>query len=453
METDSDISDSKATTFFRRICQQAPDTTAINVVMVSHIVDSAAPFLPVIAKYFTLRAVYAKRSSINDTILSKLKRDLPTTRFERLDRELFSKDPAFFISDCFPEPASEKSKDVILVDIGGYFAEAENGPDVIKKRLQNMGYRLLGIVEDTENGHKRYQDWLDSNKHDQNNVPIYSVARSPLKTPENHLVGVAVTFSIEALLREQNTVLQSRRAGVIGFGPIGRSVASSLRSRGVPVRVCEIDPIRLAVAAAQGFHVHHYDDDFISFVHDLNLIVSATGAGAKRSEQSNQNSEEEKDISNVVRPSRLQASRKLPLNVDTVHYLEQNTYVASVTSADDEIDVSSILTGYNPSHLSPYITQYTEKSSEGDIVTRRGEHKFMLMMNGNAVNFAHGGVIGPAIQLLQGEIAMCMQKLVSINHDMTFLDQDAIQELTDDERRLVADQWLDQYLVENLQQS
>lgn len=444
--------DNKAATFFRRICQQAVDTKSINVVMVSHLVDSAAPFLPVIAEYFTLRAVYAKRNSIDDDVQRYLKQRLPYTRFERLDRNRFAEDPAFFVSECLPEQAPSSADGVILVDIGGYFAEAVDGPNAIRDALERRRYRLLGIVEDTENGHKRYQEWLDNRPRDTKPLPIYSVARSPLKSPENHLVGVAITFSIEAILREQNIVLQSRRAGVIGFGPIGRSVASALRNRGIPVRVCEVDPIRLAIAAAQGFHVHHYDDDYISFVNDLNLIVSATGAGAQRKAVSR--GDKDTSIDDIIRPSRLAASRRLPLNGDTVGYLEYGTYVASVTSSDDEIDLASVEQRYEAKTVSDNVTLYTERGPEGGVAERRGRHQFMMMMNGNAVNFAHGGVIGPAIELLQGEIVMCMQKLSEISSKtIANANLESIQELSTHDRRVVADKWLDQYLVENMQQS
>ena len=442
---------SKAITFFRRICSES-ETRDINVVMVSHIVDSARPFIPVIADNFKLKAVYAKRSSINSSLMQWLKQTYPNTKFEKLDRIRFSDNPAFFVEECFPNVSPNREK-VLLVDIGSYFAEADNGPEVIKIALSKKGYQLIGIVEDTENGHKRYEDWLESANSESvsSPVPVYSVARSPLKAPENHLVGVAVTFSIEAILREQDVVLQSRRAGVIGFGPIGSSVAHALRNRGIPVRVCEIDPIRLAVAAAQGFHVHHYDDDFISFAHDLNLIVSSTGAGAKKSYRSKLTTNN--DIDEVVRLPRTRSVRQLPLNASTIGYIEQNTFVASVTSSDDEIDLNSIKQNYETQRISDNVCSYTEKIGSLNDIDATGRHRFLLMMDGNAVNFAHGGVVGPAIQLLQGEIIVCMQNLVEISQNERKLSEYRMLELTVEQRQMVADRWLDQYLVENLQQS
>jgi len=304
-------------------------------------------------------------------------------------------------------------------------------------------------VEDTQNGHKRYELAFGS-KSGEPEIPVYSVALSPLKKPENHLVGVAVTFSIEAILRQSNIVLQSRRCGVIGFGPIGRSVAHSLRNRGLPVRVCEVDPIRLAQAAAQGFHVHDYDDDFISFTHDLNLIVSATGAGAHSNGLDSIGGL--RSLDELVKPSRLNVSRRLALNADTIRFLEQDAFIASVTSADDELAIDEILGEYDeiPVSYNEDIVRLVEKTNPASFTAHRTPHSLFLLLRGNAVNFKHQGVVGPAIQLLQGEIISCMQAILNESPRLAESDNVAVRELDNDLRRDVANIWLDQYLVENM---
>lgn len=462
---ESDPAQRKARTYFARLLELGPEASKVNVVLIAHIVDSARPFIPELSKHFALRAVYAKRSSTKQAVEEYLTQTIEGLVVRTLDRDLFRDNPEHFVAEVFPE-WSETRERVILVDIGGYFAEAVDGPTKIREELARRNYELIGIVEDTENGHKRYLDYARNCKPGEL-VPVFSVARSPLKKPENHLVGVAVAFSIEAILRQSNVVLQSRRAGVIGFGPIGRGVAHSLRNRGIPVRVCEVDPIRLAIAAAQGFHVHHYGDDFPRFAADLNLIVSSTGAGA-HSEGRLLADDDEIPIDERVHSGRLNRRIAIPLNRSTVRFLEPGTYVASVTSSDDEIDVESILCDYRSerSAFNKDLWEYTEKSSDpmdGEIGAqgvrwRKPPHYFHLMLNGNAVNFRDGGVIGPAIQLLQGEIIFCMKRLVERDHscypsdDAAGCPADAVRELSDDDRRIVADMWLDQYLVEDMQQ-
>lgn len=338
-------------------------------------VDSAIAFLPSVDSKFDLRAILAKPSSIQQGVYHRVDAALPS-KIHDIDKRTF--DPVRFLREEFPPlPSGHSRRKVVIVDIGGYFS-----PVVTAQLEDEPGFEILGVVEDTENGHKRYQDAL---RHGNSaGVRVYSVARSPLKKPENHLVGVAITFSIEALLRQSNIVLQSRRAGVMGFGPIGRSAAHALRNRGIPVSVCEVDPIKLATAAAQGFKVFHYDHHLQDFMAGLNLVVSATGAGA-------------------------QEGGVRPLNGESVRYLDRDTFLASVTSADDEIDLEGIsLSGYRAQRL-PY-NQDVAKYVFGD---GSGVQKaFYLMAGGNAVNFLHEGVVGPAIQLLQGEIVACVNELL-----------------------------------------
>ena len=411
----------KARAFFRRVLSLANAEPEARLAAVVHLVDSAIPFIPTLNERYPVQAILGKPSSIQRSARDYLRTAVPDREFV-LDKDAFRKDPEQIIREAFPPVLDGAGPvPVVLLDIGGYFVSAEDGPARgllrIAGELANRGYELRGVVEDTENGHKRYES-AAAELPPECGFAIFSVARSPLKRPENHLVGVAVTFSIEALLRKSNIVLQSRRAGVIGFGPIGRSVAHSLRNRGIPVSVCEIDPIQLASAAAQGFRVFDYRHHFEDFARDLNLVVSATGAGADRD-----------------------AGRR-PLDGHHVRLLQGGTFVASVTSCDDEIDILSVAeAGYkSQKSYNPDVHRWIDVTAPD-----YDRHFFYLMLEGNAVNFKHEGVIGPAIQLLQGEIAACVSKLL----DGEQRDPGRVHVLSECERREVADIWLDQYLADS----
>jgi adenosylhomocysteinase len=409
----------KARAFFQRILSYTPTDMSVHLVVVAHLVDSAMPFIPALAERFKVQAIIPKPSSIQQVSQVYLQGRLPETQYNVTKHDLRS-NPEHFVSLAFPKSSSSQSERVVILDIGGYFAPSigdEASLARAKDTLAARGYDLVGIVEDTENGHQRYQNAMASLR--ELNLKVYSVARSPLKKPENHLVGVAVTFSIEAILRKSNVVLQSRRAGVIGFGPIGRSVAHSLRSRGIPVSICEIDPIKLAAAAAQGFRVFHYRHHFDDFVRGLNLVVSATGAGADEN------------------------SGERPLDSRHTRMLERGTFVASVTSSDDEMDIESISTGgYSPTALSnnPDVERWEQADPNEPT-----PHFFYMMMKGNAVNFKHEGVVGPAIQLLQGEVIACVNKILgSVSQPSA-----DVQELNRNDREIVANAWLDHYMTDS----
>lgn len=407
----------KARAFFRRILSYGDPVGSLSLV-IAHLVDSAIPFIPTINEKYPVQALLGKPSSIQQEASLFLAASLHGKE-HGLDKESFRRDPAKLVRETFPPISGDAPRDVVILDIGGYFAQRnpDGVPGIVEvaRTLEDRGYRLAGIVEDTQNGEHRYRDVLSSLSEPDKpaKYTVYSVARSPLKRPENHLVGVAISFSVEALLRQSNIVLQSRRAGVIGFGPIGRSVSHSLRNRGIPVSICERDPIQLATAAAQGFRVFDFENHFEEFARDLNLIVSATGAGAK---------------SGGIRP----------INAKTVRLLQSGTYVASVTSQDDEIALDEIKCDYETISLR-YNRDIDKLLRVTDEVV---QHSIYLMANGNAINFKHGGVIGPAIQLLQGEILACMNTILSPNSQ----PMSDVQELPDQERERVARAWLDHYM-------
>ena len=410
----------KARSFFRRVLSLANDDSAL-ILVVAHLVDSAIPFIPSLDEKYHVQVLLGKPSSIQTEASHYLAATLGP-REHHLNKADFRRDPAEIVREAFPEVKSDVTPSVVILDIGGYFAQPAAGgipgPVAIRDVLMERGYRLAGFVEDTQNGEHRYQEVLDSIEDPE--FVVYSVAHSPLKRPENHLVGVAISFSVEAILRQSNIVLQSRRAGVIGFGPIGRSVAHSLRNRGIPVSICERDSIQLAQAAAQGFRVFNFDHHFEEFARDLNLIVSATGAGAK---------------SDGIRP----------INPDTVSSIRSGTYIASVTSQDDEIDLGGILSKAGPSYRMVHLRYNSDVSKLTMSNGTLSPHSFYLLADGNAINFKHGGVIGPAIQLLQGEVLACVNQILSPEARPSR----EVQELPLRAREEVARMWLDHYLSDS----
>lgn len=82
--------------------------------------------------------------------------------------------------------------------------------------------------------------------------------------------------------------------------------------------------------------------------------------------------------------------------LDAQHFrmLRPDTVVASVTSGDDELDLAGIEDTHDRFDHSPHIVEYASRSDT---------HVFWLINDGNAANFLHGAVIGPAIQLIEGE--------------------------------------------------
>jgi len=110
--------------------------------------------------------------------------------------------------------------------------------------------------------------------------PVVNISDGRLKDKiENrHGVGEALW---QAVARSTGMHLAGRRVLIIGYGPVGRGLASYARSAGMAVEVCEVDPVRRLFA--------HYDGYPTPKLHDglrtARLVVTATGQpGALRTE-------------------------------------------------------------------------------------------------------------------------------------------------------------------------
>jgi adenosylhomocysteinase len=244
--------------------------------------------------------------------------------------------------------------------------------------------QILGVVEDTENGLRRYLDLAK--------LPcaVYSVARSPLKDPEDYLVGQSVVFSAEALVRARGDILHGRRACVIGFGKIGSSIARMLHAKHLQVTVFDTDAIRMTQALAQGFRTA------------ASRAEALAGAGAV-----------------------FCATGNFALRDDDFARISNGSYVASVTSSDDELELAALQGLYTCQPAEPHVTRY---STTG--------HYFYVLNDGNAVNFVHGASVGSFIHLIQAEILAAIARLAGAPHEP------GLHEISHDTREFIAGAWL-----------
>ncbi len=328
--------------YFAHVATSLGALRNVKLVVVAHMVHNSSVFLPSLADIAPVALLLPKPKTADTPIGRRIQKDF-TTLTEPLTREWASD------SRKVAREVVQNTTDgdrVILVDIGGYFANTLNEIVSLTKG------RVIGVMEGTENGVQRYESSGLTY-----NVPIVTVARSPLKLPEDYHVGSGVVFSVEAVLREQAQILQTRAACVIGYGRVGSSVAEVLRGRGISTVVHDTSPIAMAEAAARGFRVFRRIEEALGAA---NLVISATGMHA--------------------------------IDRRALASMRSGTVIATVTSIDDEF-VEGDLTLYKKSQVSPSITRYDSE----------GQRYFWLVNGGNPANFLHGAVIGPAMQLIEGE--------------------------------------------------
>jgi adenosylhomocysteinase len=202
--------------------------------VITHLLEDRPFYLASLNNITQISGVFAKPKSVVPHVWNEVARIYPV---DFADRACLG--DAAFVRDLI-ENAMPGSHAFLLMDLGGYFA------GVGAALHDHYGSRFLGIVEDTENGHQRYLSVPGPR------YPVFSAARSPLKAPEDFLVGQSIVFSLEALLREWGTILQGRSICVIGYGKLGQSAAHLLKQRGSNVCVYDIDPLKLVLAKGTG---------------------------------------------------------------------------------------------------------------------------------------------------------------------------------------------------------
>lgn len=369
-----DFERSRIDAFFRRVVENISASSSVSTVVITHLLAERPVFIHAIGRASRIASVLPKPKSIHSDALKEIT-DL--FRVDKLDRSHFS-DPVTTLNYLEDRAPGER---LVLLDVGGYFAPS------LEYVCDNFSGQIVGVVEDTENGHQRY---LSLNKAP---CPVFSVARSPLKDPEDYLVGQSVTFSTEALIRSRGDIIQGRPACVIGYGKLGKSIAAMLHAKCVTVTVYDSDPVRRAQAMSHGYRTAHTLAGALS---GAGVVVCATG--------------------------------NLSLRAEDFGRISNGAYVASVTSSDDELELDALAEMYQREQVEQHITKYS-----------RTGHFFYILADGNAVNFLHGASVGPFIYLVQAEILAALALLSSGDHES------GIHEVTGETRQVIASTWLNYF--------
>lgn len=358
--------------YFLAINNAFPATHDVASIVITHMLPDRPYFLDAVARGADLISVLPKPRSCDPATRAAV-----SSRYhcDDLDRDRFTHTGK--VLAYIEERAA--GRDLVLLDIGGYFAPA------LTSLCRQFSGRIVGVIEDTENGYRKY---LSCGKLP---CPVFSVARSPLKQPEDYLVGQSIVFSTESLLRAHGDILHGRETCVIGYGKIGRSVANTLRAKSVRTTVYETDPVRAVEAMSHGFAVKWSKAEALG---RADVVVCATGNRA--------------------------------LDGEDFTYLRPGSYVASVTSSDDELNLASLGGAYRVDRLGPHLSRMTSWN-----------HHFYLLNDGNAVNFVHGAAVGPFIFLIQGEILAALA-LLSSGRVM----EPGLHEIGNREREIIARSWL-----------
>jgi len=279
------------------------------------------------------------------------------------------------------DSAKKEQKKLVLVDVGGYFCK----PLLERKDIDVAA--IAGVIEVTTFGHRRYSQVESSLE-----VPVLSVARSPLKEAEAAHVGTSVARAAEDMLQKAGFTLSGKVALMIGYGMIGQRIAHALAQRHVRTIVYDQSESKMLLAHLDGFETQ----TLAKALKSADLIFASTGG--------------------------------LALGLDQLAAAKSGVVLFSGGSRKQEFDVRRIA-GLAKSH-----EKLTEELEE---FTLPQNFKCIVANAGKAVNFLKDGTPEEVIDLVFAEIAESIRHVVT--HDVL---AGKLQELPSKRRDHIAGLWL-----------
>jgi adenosylhomocysteinase len=363
--------------FFSAVCREFPTGERLQLLLVTHLLEDRPVVVRNLAKCCTIGAIlgipYSMVPRIQQTL--SIDYDVAVPALETL----LNHDDLF---DIASKMILKSDVRVAIMEIGGYFAPIGN------RLKETFGSKFLGVIEDTESGHRRYEENRPLS------FPVVSVARSALKMVEDTLIGPSVVFSVERILREMGQVLPGATVGVLGYGRIGSGIAREAARRGANVAIFDQSAIRRATAVADGFSCPNRN----SVLSNSNILIGAAG--------------------------------RQSVSVEDFDSLKDGVVLASGSSKQVEFDVQSL-------------KAKALKIDPGRDVERfhlRNDKVLFLIREGKPVNFRDGGVVGPAISLTQAELIVALKTLIELEAEP------GIAAVSTEDRELLAEIWLDYFV-------
>lgn len=369
-----DFLNKNSTLFYQEICGKNKHPN-LQTVIIIHLLPDIEPILTALRLVADISLIIAIPYSIHQptfNILSKQYRII-TPSFEKIQQK------QLLLNEIVNN--IDMHKKTLIFEIGGYCAP------IINELKKSLGDLLLGVIEDTEAGHRLYEKL---EKESLLPCPVISVARSSLKEPENFVVGATCLHVVEKLIRNTGYPIHGRHSLVMGFGKIGRGVAYALRQYHSIVYVYDIDPTKNIQALSEGFQV--FDKEIA--MRKAEAIYGTTGNCSITKED-------------------------FPL-------LSNYVMLVSCSSKQIEFDVASLKSLYQKQSIADGLDLYEAH-----------KRKIYLLADGKPVNFLNGSVTqGPLLNLPLAEMLFAISKLFQTSYPSKLI------EISVAEKQMIASVWL-----------
>lgn len=356
--------------FYRELTKEVLNSN-VQFIVLTHLVSDINEFIDAIKNIGKIAVIVAVPYSTDEDVLTKIEGSYKIVQ-PSLDELLNGEQLKNIVI-----PTIEKNKPTIIVEIGGYFSP------VIDELNTYLEGNLIGIIEDTENGHRKYEEIVSVLP-----CPVLSVARSKLKDAENFLVGVSCVKATEQLLENIDNPIKN--TFILGYGKIGQSVANAMQQKNRSVSVYDTDPIARVVALTKGFNI----PDKSVALGKANLIFGTTG---------------------------FQSIQK-----DDIKKINNGAVLVSCSSKCIEFDMLEINKQYKCTAIHSLLDRYDNK-----------DQHFYVAGGGKPINFIGGRMlVGPIISIVHGEMLFATKKLLTKKHANT------LQEISLEDKDFLAKKWI-----------
>lgn len=319
-----------------------------SLIIVTHILDTAVPFIEAVAAAIDVPAVIGIPYSTMTTAQRRLE--------QRGHRVVIPEDitslPEIARTEIDRAAARNPGLPILIQEIGGYCA-----PLLDEVAASS---NLAGVIEDTKQGHWKYAE-LSSLP-----CPVLSIAESPLKALENQQVGRSISHALETILRRRFHRLTTEvRVGVMGYGGIGEATAQALSALGARVAAFDVCGIRMAKAALDGFG----DTSREEIVAGSDVLLGVSG--------------------------------HCSIGAEDFSHIRPRAILASGSSKQIEIELSAL-----PDDPSLVV----EAGLVKEYRLGRGRPAFLLN-DGMPINFLEQSVLGRVLDLVYTELYMCIREI------------------------------------------
>ncbi|MBT4349186.1 hypothetical protein HN670_04005 [bacterium] len=335
----------------------------VGLIIIHHLHEAGLSFIRSLAEKYKIHKIIGIPYSSIDTVTNDLKVDFDVVVPEKLSD----------ISSLVKQAVLDAKTNVIIEEIGAYTADVA---DFLDKQAN-----VLGIVEDTHQGHWRWQ------KVNLKRLPVLSVAQSKIKRIEDNFVAKSIIDGYKYFLKRNNfLVLSKQKVLVVGFGNIGKQVAKYLKPLVKDLAVFDKDPIKLLKASVDYKVVKNFSD--------FDAIIGVTG------------------------------NPDHAIGQNELKHISSHTFLVSGSSKRVEFDLSDF------TQLSNNIKKY------GDYDEYKFDNKTIIVVNaGEPINFRYSVVPSKMLDLVYGGLTYCINKLGN------GFDQPGLHNLNDQEEHEIVSRY------------